>query len=385
MKKTLIRISLIFAFLLVVVGFWLPVSLPLSAAAGSKPVSELLSNISLPPGYSIALFADNVPSARQIAVAKDGWVFLGSRSGAVYALRDSDNDGISDERLTVSSGLDNPHGVAWHDGDLYIGETPRIRVVRNIIQQLENPSQPLQAEVFIEGLPTSNHHGLRHIKVGPDDMLYIALGALCNICQPEPLGFAGVIRRYPLSGTSAQRDGEVFAEGIRNAVGFDWHPQTNVLWFSDNGRDWLGDDLPNDEINRAPQAGMHFGYPYCHEANLQDPEFGDLAECSNFTPPALLSGAHVANLGVVFDAAGENIYVALHGSWNRSAKVGYAVSRAVISGTQVVKYETFADGWLRGKSVWGRPADVAFAPNGDLLVSDDFAGVVYRIFKTDPE
>ncbi|WOV91555.1 MAG: PQQ-dependent sugar dehydrogenase [Candidatus Zeuxoniibacter abyssi] len=342
----------------------------------------MLSNISLPPGYAITLFADNVPSARQIAVAKDGWVFLGSRSDAVYALRDSDNDGVSDERLTIASGLDNPHGVAWHDGDLYIGEIPRIRVARNILQQLKNPSQPLQTEVFIGGLPTGSHHGLRHIKVGPDGMLYIALGTPCNICQPEPLGFAGVIRRYPLSDTSAQRDGEIFAEGIRNAVGFDWHPKTNVLWFSDNGRDWLGDDLPNDEINRAPQAGMHFGYPYCHEENLQDPEFGDLAKCSNFTPPALLSGAHVANLGMAFDAAGENIYIALHGSWNRSVKVGYAVSRAVIRDTRVAGYETFAAGWLKDKSVWGRPVDVAFAPNGDLLVSDDFAGVVYRIFKT---
>ena len=370
-------------FLIISVGcvaYYYSVSVPLASFIEQRTISELLEKITLPPEYRISVFADNIPSARQIAVAEDGWVFVGSRSDAVYALRDTDNDGIADIRQTIISKLDKPHGVAWHDGDLYIGETPRILRVRDILQQLKEFPKTLKTEIFIDGLPSSHHHGLRHIKVGNDKFLYVALGTPCNICQPEPGGLAGVIRRYPLSGG----EGEVFAEGIRNAVGFDWHPQAEVLWFSDNGRDWLGDDLPSDEINRAPEAGMHFGYPYCHEKDFQDPEFGDLAPCSKFTPPALLSGAHVANLGITFDATGDNLYIALHGSWNRSVKVGYAVNRAIIQDAKIIGYEPFASGWLtKNKSVWGRPVDVAFNKNGDLLVSDDFAGVIYRIFKVE--
>lgn len=336
---------------------------------------SILQSLVVDDGYEISIFADaNDIPLRQIAVADDGWIFVGSLKDNVYAFKDADNDGKAEKRLVVAANLSNPHGVVYHDGDLYIGAIPTIYIIRNVLGELDNA--PIVPEPFISGLPKGGHHGLRHLGVGPDNMLYVSFGVPCNICLP-PSDLTGVIRRYALDGTD---DGKVYARGIRNSVGFDFHPRSGELWFTDNGRDWLGDDLPSDELNRVTRIDEHFGYPYCHQGDLPDPEFGEGRRCADYSPPALLTGAHVASLGMAFNADGSRVYIALRGSWNRSEKIGYAVNRAVIEGNSVSEYKPFASGWLRQDgTVYGRPVDVAFLANGDLLVSDDFLGMLYRI------
>ena len=370
------------AFLAIAVAVWrLPVSIAFGFGFGDD-IGARLKQITLADNdLSIGIFADELPKARQLAIGDDGWIFVGSRADAVFALRDMDGDGIAEDKRMIVRDLQAPHGVAFSGGDLYIGEISRILVVRDIIGKLKTKSQ-IKPEVVIKDLPSDSHHGMRHIKIAPDGMLYVSFGVPCNICKPAN-DLAGVIRRYFLAALSADAqsatDGEVFARGLRNAVGFAWHPQTKVLWITDNGRDWLGDDLPGDELNRAPAMGMHFGFPYCHQGDLPDPEFGDAASCEDFTAPALLTGAHVANLGMDFLASGDAL-IALHGSWNRTIKTGYAVRRARIRDGGVIAFENFAEGWLRPDgSVWGRPVDVAVLPNGGVLVSDDYADVVYII------
>ncbi len=364
------------------IAFWrLPVSVAYGFIGGD--IGARLAGIALADeGWEIAVFAEGVESARQIAPGGEGWIFVGSRAGSVYALRDADGDGKAETKRIILRGLRAPHGVAFHKGDLYIGEIPRVLVVRGVLGKLRG-GEKMRAEVFVRGFPESGHHGLRHIKAGPDDMLYVSLGVPCNICLPPEDELAGVIRRYPLSARAPMLagEGEVYARGLRNAVGFAWHPHSKVLWITDNGRDWLGDDLPDDELNRAPKKGMHFGFPYCHQGDLPDPEFGDEGDCKDYEPPALLTGAHVANLGMDFTAAGDAL-IALHGSWNRSVKVGYAVRRARIDDGRVAEYENFAEGWLLPDGgVWGRPADVAVLPDESVLVSDDYADAIYRIAK----
>lgn len=356
----------------------------LGAVAARADLEGVAGVLDVPPGFRVNVFADNLPRARQIAIGDFGWIFVGSRGGDVFAVRDDDGDGAADSRRIIAAGLNRPHGVAYYGGDLYIGEIHRVTVVRDI---LRNPDAPLAMAgnfgVVVSDLPTSGHHGLRHLGVGPDERLYVALGVPCNICLPDDPGKMGVIRRYPPDGG----DGEIFAEGIRNAVGFDWNPASGVLWFTDNGRDWLGDDLPHDELNRAPRAGMHFGYPFCHQGDLADPEFGGRRDCAEFAAPALLTGAHVANLGMTFYDGDmfppeyrNRIFIALHGSWNRSVKVGYAVAQARINDAgEVLEYLPFAAGWLKNGAVSGRPADVAVAADGALLISDDFNGALWRI------
>ena len=349
---------------------------------GGGDIRARLAEITLADGnLHISVFADELPSARQLALGDDGWVFVGSRKDAVYAVRDADGDGVAEDKRVILSGLDAPRGVAFHDGDLYVGEVPRMLVVRGVTEKLRDKAD-IKAEVYISGFIPSGHHGARYSKVGPDGMLYVGLGAPCNICQPDEDEISAVVRRYPLGDAPiTATDGEVFARGLRNAVGFAWHPQTKVLWITENGRDWLGDDLPEDELNRAPEAGMHFGFPYCHQGDLPDPEFGGARDCDEFARPALLTGAHVANLGMDFTSAGDAI-IALHGSWNRSVKVGYSVKRARIVEGEVTSYEDYAEGWLRKDgSVWGRPVDIAVLPDGGVLVSDDYADAIYLIAK----
>ena len=366
-----------------------PVSIALGLFNFGEDLDARMNQITLADDtLSIGIFADDLPKARQLAIGDDGWLFVGSRADAVYALRDNDNDGIADQKRIIVSGLRAPHGVAFFGGDLYIGEIPRIHIIRDIIGKLQSGAA-ITTEVFIDGLPTSGHHGVRHLGISPDGkMLYVSFGVPCNICKPAD-DLAGVIRRYPLVFPALlihpprpmmATDGEVYARGLRNAVGFAWQPNSGVLWITDNGRDWLGDDLPNDELNRAPDMGMHFGFPYCHQGDMPDPEFGDERTCDEFAPPALLTGAHVANLGMAFDDEG-NALIALHGSWNRSEKVGYSVRRARIKDGRVIGYDDYASGWLRDDgSVWGRPVDIALLPNGGgVLVSDDYADAVYLI------
>lgn len=334
-----------------------------------------LEQIHLPPGFVIDLLA-RVPNAREMAMGRQT-LFVGSMAeGKVFAI--PLRDGKPGEPRVVASGLEMPVGVAFRDGDLYVSAVRRILRLRDIEAHLDRPPQP---EVLTDRYPTETHHGWKFIAFGPDGWLYVPVGAPCNICAPDPMRYANITRLDPASGRM-----EVVAKGVRNSVGFDWHPQTHELWFTDNGRDLLGDDAPPDELNRLDRPGRHFGYPYCHGAALLDPAFGVGKDCRSFTPPAQELGAHVAALGMRFYTGSEfpgayrnAIFIAEHGSWNRSRKAGYRVSVVFLDGNRVRAYQPFATGWLQGELAWGRPADVLVMGDGSLLVSDDLAGAIYRI------
>jgi len=347
----------------------------LAASAGGP--APPLERIKVPPGFSVSVFADGVPNARALAHGRGPVVFVGTRNrGAVYAV--PYRDGRATRVITLATGLSMPNGVAVRDGALYVAEVNRILRFDDIEARLDNPPKPV---VVTDRFPTDGHHGWKFIRFGPDGQLYVPVGAPCNICEPDSNRYALISRIRP--------DGfgyEVVARGVRNSVGFDWHPRTGELWFTDNGRDWMGDDMPADELNHAPRAGMHFGYPYCHQGDTPDPEFGRRRRCAEFTPPAAKLGPHVAALGMRFYTGDQfpaefhhNIFVAEHGSWNRSRKIGYRVSRIVLEGAKVIRQEVFAEGWLQGEDMWGRPVDVEVMPDGSLLVSDDWSGVIYRI------
>lgn len=346
------------------------------SACGAQQLA--LDQIRLPEGFSIDVYA-RVPNARSMTLSADGVVYVGSRRGdRVYAVVDDDGDQRGDRVVTIDRGLNTPNGVAWRDGDLYVAEINRILRYDDIDARLDDPPAPV---VVRDDYPRESHHGWKFIRFGPDGMLYVPVGAPCNICLSDNPLFASITR---MAADGSGR--EVFAHGVRNSVGFDWHPETGELWFTDNGRDHLGDDLPADELNRAPRAGLHFGYPFCHQGDLADPEYGSRRGCPEFTPPALKMGAHVAGLGMRFYTGAmfpneyrHDIFVAQHGSWNRSSKVGYRIVRVRVDGSRVVGYEPFAEGWLQGERAWGRPVDVLVMPDGALLVSDDAAGAVYRI------
>ncbi len=345
------------------------------AASAQRPPLE---RIKLPPGFEISVFADGVSDARSLAPGRSKVLFVGTKSARVYAVH---HDGAKATQVRVLvSGLNSPNGVAVREGALYVAEITRILRYDGIESRLDSPPPPI---VVTDRLPRQSgyEHGLKFIRFGPDGWLYVPVGAPCNICEPNPER-QGLISRIKPDGSGY----EVFARGVRNSVGFDWDPHTKELWFTDNGRDHLGDDLPSDELNHAPRAAMHFGYPYCHQGDTADPEFGRKRACSEFSPPAAKLGAHVAALGMRFYTGNQfpaeyrnNIFIAEHGSWNRSKKIGYRVARAVVEGGRVLKHEVFAEGWLQGESYWGRPVDVEVMRDGSLLVSDDYAGVIYRI------
>lgn len=344
------------------------------ALAATPPLSRL----HLPPGFHISVYSDQVPSAREIALGSKGTVFVGSMAaGKVYALSDADHDGHAEQMRVVASGLEMPVGVAFHDGDLYISAVSRILVLRDIENHLDDPPKP---EVVTDKLPSKRHHGWRFIAFGPDGRLYVPIGAPCNICNPPP-PFAGVLSMRP-DGS----DWKTVATGVRNTVGFDWQPGSDKLWFTDNGRDMLGDDQPSDELNRIDHAGENFGYPYCHAGDIPDPKYGQGHPCSDDVPPALKLGAHVASLGMRFYTGSmfparyrDAIFIAEHGSWNRSSKVGYRVMAVRVKGDEVLGVAPFITGFLQGEQAWGRPVDVQPLPDGSLLVSDDAAGAVYRV------
>jgi len=295
----------------------------------------------------------------------EGTIYVGTRNeGKVYAVRVSEKDGQYkvEEQFTIDRKLNMPNGVAFRDGSLYVAEVSRILRYDDIENKLANPPEPV---VVYDEYPKSRHHGWKYIAFGPDGKLYVPVGAPCNICELE-----------------------IVQEGVRNTVGFTWHPNSKDLWFTDNGRDWMGDDVPACELNRAPKDGMHFGYPYCHQGDLPDPDFGKDRACNEFTAPVQNLGPHTAPLGVEFYTAQQfpkeyqnQILIAEHGSWNREKKIGYRVMLVKMEGDKAVSYEPFADGWLDDSNdeVWGRPVDLEFLPDGSMLVSDDFADVIYRI------
>ena len=332
-----------------------------------------LEDIELPPGFTIEEYA-SVPNARSLALGDNGTVFVSNRRGqSVYAVI---AEGGGTRTIELLSGLSTPNGITFHDGDLYIAETARVTRYPDIEANLHDAPD---AEILDIELPSKRHHGWRYIGFGPDDMLYISIGAPCNICEED--GFGQIIR---MNADGSGR--EIYAEGIRNSVGFTWHPETGDLWFTDNGRDMLGDDLPPDELNRASQQGQHFGYPYCHAGDLLDPEFGPGEDCTDYSAPAQKLGPHVASLGVKF-YTGElfpekyrgRIFIAEHGSWNRSKKIGYRITMVQLEDGVPASYEPFATGWLQGELVSGRPVDLLVLADGSMLVSDDQAGKIYRI------
>lgn len=352
------------------------------ALASPPLMAQDLKGIRLPPGFQIEVLSNQVPGARQMALGRfadgRGTLYVGSRSARVYAVS-LDNNRVTGVR-TVAGSLEAPIGVAWRDGALYVSAISRILRFDDIDNRLDKPPSPV---VISDRFPSNRHHGGKFIAFGPDGLLYVPVGAPCNACEREENRYANINRMKP-DGTGF----EVFATGVRNTVGFDWHPSDKTLWFTDNGRDMMGDDIPNDELNHAPRKGMNFGFPYCHQGDTPDPQFGSKRPCSASTPPAALVGPHVAALGMRFYTGNmfpaeyrNNIFIAQHGSWNRSKRIGYRVVRVVLDGQgKVVRQEPFAEGWLMSNdAVNGRPVDVLVMPDGALLVSDDSAGAIYRI------
>ncbi len=348
-----------------------------------------LDKIKLPEGFSIERYADAVPNARQMALSPNGTLFVGSRRGGqVHAVVDRDGDFKADQVYLIDDSLTMPSGVAFRNGALYVGAVNRILRYDDIEARLHDPPEPV---VVVDDLPSEGHHGWKFIDFGPDGKLYVPVGAPCNICEkPDP--YAAILRMNP-DGT----DREVYARGVRNSVGLAWHPVTGDLWFTDNGRDnispdvTLNDNLPPGELNRAPEAGLHFGFPYIHGGIIPDPEFGEGHSPDNYTPPAQRLGPHVAPLGLVFytgemfpDGYKNQILIAEHGSWNRQQKIGYRITLVTVyDNRQPVTYTTFAEGWLEGNENWGRPNDIEMMPDGSILVSDDQAGAIYRITYTE--
>jgi glucose/arabinose dehydrogenase len=349
-------------------------ALPLIACAERQSVDWL----QMPPGFRVEELV-TVPNARSMVLGEQGTLFVGAMTtGRVVAV--TGLLGAEPQTTVVGEQLKAPIGVAFHDGDLYVAEPGRILRYPDAEQNLGKLQEP---EVVADGLPARKRHAFKYIAFGPDDKLYVAVGAPCNICN-EP-GFGQIIRMDP-DGSNQ----EVFARGVRNSVGLAWHPVTGDLWFTDNNRDMMGDDLPPGELNRAPQPGMHFGFPFCHGTAIAEPEaeLAALGKCADAEPPARELPAHVAALGLavyrgdMFPPAYQNqIFIAEHGSWNRSEKIGYRVSlvRLDVTGKKAIEYIPFVAGWLDDGEVSGRPVDVLVAPDGSLLVSDDRGGRIFRI------
>ncbi|HUP08231.1 MAG TPA: PQQ-dependent sugar dehydrogenase [Caldimonas sp.] len=353
-----------------------------TAHASSVPLERLR----VPAGFRVELLTDAVPNARAMALGRmqgaKGVLYVGSMgAGKVYAV---ELDGGRAGRVhVVASGLELPAGVAWREGALYVSAVSRILRFDGIDARLADPPPPV---VINDRLPSETHHGAKFLSFGPDGKLYVPTGAPCNVCIPDTRH--GILQRMNADGSGL----ETIASGIRNTVGFDWSPVDRSLWFTDNGRDMMGDDMPSDELNRLAHVGDNFGYPYCHQGDTPDPEFGARRPCSEFVPPAAKLGAHVAALGMRFYTGSQfpegyrgNAFIAEHGSWNRSRKVGYRVVRVAIDAQgRVTAQEPFLEGFLQvdangRETVFGRPADVLVMPDGALLVSDDLSGAIYRV------
>lgn len=340
---------------------------------------ERLSGIHLPEGFVIEPFAD-VPNARQMAWGERGTLFVGTRRDErVFAVTDEDGDGRGERVRVVASGLRMPNGVAFRDGALYVAAVNTVLRFDDIESRLDDPPIPV---VLTDRLPSDRHHGWKVLEFGPDGLLYTAVGAPCDLCRIE--GYHGTIVRMHPDGSGI----EVYARGLRNSLGLAWHPLTGEMWFTDNGVDRLGPDLPPDELNRAPEPGLHFGFPFCHAGTLPDPELGGDGRCADTEPPAQALAAHVAPLGLAIHS-GTNVpqayrgavFIAERGPGNRNETIGYRVSvvRLADDHTTPLGYDAFATGWHLNRFAWGKPVDILEAPDGSLMVSDDLAGRIYRI------
>lgn len=355
-------------------------TLMISFSVKAENNESILKQLQLPVGFSISLFAEGLPNARSLALGDKGVIFVGTRQqGDVYAVQDTDGDGKADKQFVLATGLYMPNGVAYKDGSLYVAETNRIIRFDNIIDNLDNPPKPV---VVYDGLPSDRHHGWKYLRFGPDRKLYTAVGAPCNICEPEKDIYTTLVRLNADGGEL-----EILAHGIRNTVGFDWQPGTNALFFTENGRDHLGDDVPPDELNQWSEIGQHFGYPYCHGGLIADPEFGAKRNCDEFVMPAWKFKAHKAPLGMRFYRGDQfpqrfknQLFVAQHGSWNRTEPHGYRVAMVKFENGKPVAEQSFISGWLTASGkVLGRPVDILEMADGSLLVSDDNLGVIYKV------
>lgn len=353
---------------------WLLITV--SACTGQTPD---LGSLRLPDGFEVSTFASDLTEARAMQYAPDGTIYVSTKHhGSVYAIVNDDPDTRADRSYTLASGLTLSHGIALRNGSLYVSDGPRILRYDDIGNHLDNPPEPA---VVVDDLPSDRTHGWRYMDFGPDDRLYVSIGAPCNVCERD-LPYASIIS-MAADGT----DRRVVARGIRNSVGFDWDPIDQSLWFTDNGRDRLGDDLPSDELNRVEKEGQHYGWPYVHQGDALDPEFGEGHSPDDYVAPVHKFGAHVAALGMLFytgdmfpERYRNQIFVAEHGSWNRSSKVGYRVVVVFRDESgRVIGEEPFLEGFLQGEEAWGRPAQLLQLPDGSLLVSDDKVGAVYRI------
>lgn len=353
---------------------------PIAPHLTGRPSSELpISKLKVPAGFQVEVYAEGIPDARSLALGDKGTVFVSNRNlKDIHAIVDR---GGKREVKKVLTGLDTPNGIAFRDGTLYVAEHTRILAYEGIEDRLDSAPQP---RVVIDGLPRQVGHFWKYISFGPDGKLYFNIGAPGNIVMPGYI--QGSISRVDVKTGKM----EEYARGVRNSVGFDWHPQTKQLWFSEHARDWMGEDMPSDELNKVTRQGEHFGYPFCHQGDTLDPEFGKYRSCSEFTPPVLNLGGHVAPLGVRFYTGSmfppeyrNSLFVAQHGSWNRTVKQGYNVIRVTVDGKGNAKSQPFLEGFLvdpKGNPpTWGRPVDMLVMRDGSMLVSDDYNGIVYRI------
>lgn len=380
------KISLPILLILFIAGCFLmkkykvnpPINLMGKSYEGDLPIDK----IKVPEGFRIDVYAENVENARSLCLSPDGTLFVGNRGGdKVLALKDLDGDGIAEKQYVIYEDGNMPNGVAYLDGDLYIAEVNRILKISDVESKLDTPGAP---EVIYDQYPTDKHHGWKYIAFGPDRKLYVPVGAPCNVCDREEDIYNTITRMDP-DGSNM----EIVVDGVRNSVGFSWHPDTQQLWFTDNGRDLWGDDRPGCELNRVTQEGQHFGFPYCHQGDLLDDEFGKNKSCADYIAPVQVLGAHVAALGMEFTNNSSwpkdyqnKVLIAEHGSWNRTKKSGYKISMVTLDDNQnAIAYEDFATGWLNttDEDVWGRPVDMEWMSDGSLLVSDDFAEAIYRI------
>ncbi len=350
-------------------------------------LSDNIKNLIVPDGFEINIFASELQSPRQIAETGDGHIVVGSKKGSeVIALIDENNDGKF-KKVVIANGLQNPAGVSYYKGDLYFAEMDTIWIINQIDSWLKSGSKELpEKEIYMNNLPSETWHGLKYIDFGPDGNLYIPVGVPCNIClepQTKDPRFAA-IHKYV--------DGKLItvAEGVRNSVGFDWHPVTNKMYFSDNGRDWLGDNSPSCELNIVKKEGSFYGYPYKHAMDVIDPKFGHMIPDVNkvFIDPIAELGPHVAPLGIAFydrdifpEKYQNSVFVALHGSWNKyNGKSGYKVVLVELDEDgNYISQEDFVSGWLLNESAWGRPAAPFVMSDGSLLISDDKYNVIYRV------
>jgi len=350
-----------------------PVPQPPAPAAPDKiPVDK----IKLPPGFRVELWASGMSNARAMTWGSKGTLFVSSRVvGNVYAVVDR---GGKREVKTIAQKLDMPNGVAFRDGTLWIAAQNRILKLTGIEDKLDNPGEP---EVVLDTLPKHGPHGWKYLAFGPDGKLYFNIGAPCNICVPPDTN-ANISRINP-DGTGF----EYVARGVRNSVGFDWHPVTKELYFTNHARDWLGEDVPNDTLHQVSSRNVpHFGYPFCHQGDILDPDFGRGRACSEFNNPLLKLGPHVAPNGIRFYTGAmfppeyrNRAFIAQRGSWNRTQKSGYRVMTVTLAPGQPPKYELFAEGWVQGQQIWGRPNYIEWMPDGSMLLSDDYTGAIYRI------